>query len=115
MRVSAGLRHARHDDFREADRGRQLEVQLVRAGRQDDFLRHRAAAKGARAMFEGVSIMRIRDGRAVPAFISQALVNEDVTVFGDGTQTRSFCYISDLVDGIDVVIIAQRHRSAVAN
>jgi len=44
--------------------------------------------------------MRIRDGRAVPAFISQALVNEDVTVFGDGTQTRSFCYISDLVDGI---------------
>jgi dTDP-glucose 4,6-dehydratase len=44
--------------------------------------------------------MRIRDGRAVPAFISQALVNEDVTVFGDGTQTRSFCYITDLVDGI---------------
>jgi dTDP-glucose 4,6-dehydratase len=44
--------------------------------------------------------MRIRDGRAVPAFISQALVNEDVTVFGDGHQTRSFCYISDLVDGI---------------
>jgi dTDP-glucose 4,6-dehydratase len=44
--------------------------------------------------------MRIRDGRAVPAFISQALLNEDVTVFGDGTQTRSFCYISDLVDGI---------------
>jgi dTDP-glucose 4,6-dehydratase len=44
--------------------------------------------------------MRIRDGRAVPAFISQALANEDVTIFGDGTQTRSFCYISDLVDGI---------------
>ncbi len=44
--------------------------------------------------------MRIRDGRAVPAFISQALLNQDVTVFGDGTQTRSFCYISDLVDGI---------------
>jgi dTDP-glucose 4,6-dehydratase len=44
--------------------------------------------------------MRIRDGRAVPAFISQALVNDDVTVFGDGKQTRSFCYISDLVDGI---------------
>ncbi len=44
--------------------------------------------------------MRIRDGRAVPAFISQALTNEDVTIFGDGTQTRSFCYISDLVDGI---------------
>ena len=44
--------------------------------------------------------MRIRDGRAVPAFMSQALRNEDVTIFGDGTQTRSFCYISDLVDGI---------------
>ena len=44
--------------------------------------------------------MRIRDGRAVPAFISQALRNEDVTIFGDGRQTRSFCYISDLVDGI---------------
>jgi dTDP-glucose 4,6-dehydratase len=44
--------------------------------------------------------MRLRDGRAVPAFIAQALRNEDVTVFGDGRQTRSFCYISDLVDGI---------------
>jgi dTDP-glucose 4,6-dehydratase len=44
--------------------------------------------------------MRLRDGRAVPAFISQALRNEDVTVFGDGRQTRSFCYISDLVDGV---------------
>src|ERR671919_696665 len=44
--------------------------------------------------------MRLKDGRAIPAFISQALRNEDVTVFGDGSQTRSFCYISDLVDGI---------------
>jgi dTDP-glucose 4,6-dehydratase len=44
--------------------------------------------------------MRVNDGRAVPAFISQALRNEDVTVFGDGTQTRSFTYITDLVDGI---------------
>ena len=44
--------------------------------------------------------MRLNDGRAVPAFMSQALRNEDVTVFGDGTQTRSFTYISDLVDGI---------------
>ena len=44
--------------------------------------------------------MRLRDGRAVPAFMSQALMSHDVTVFGDGTQTRSFCYISDLVDGI---------------
>ena len=44
--------------------------------------------------------MRLRDGRAVPAFVSQALANEDVTIFGDGTQTRSFCYINDLVRGI---------------
>ena len=44
--------------------------------------------------------MRLNDGRAVPAFISQALRNQDVTVFGDGSQTRSFTYISDLVDGI---------------
>src|SRR5213082_872797 len=44
--------------------------------------------------------MRVNDGRAVPAFISQALRNEPMTVFGDGSQTRSFCYVSDLVDGI---------------
>jgi dTDP-glucose 4,6-dehydratase len=44
--------------------------------------------------------MRVKDGRAVPAFISQALRNEDVTVFGDGKQTRSFCYVDDLVAGI---------------
>jgi len=44
--------------------------------------------------------MRVNDGRSVPAFMSQALRNEDVTVFGDGTQTRSFCYVSDLVAGI---------------
>src|SRR5262250_1536363 len=44
--------------------------------------------------------MRLNDGRAVPAFISQALRNEDVTVYGDGTQTRSFTYITDLVDGV---------------
>jgi len=44
--------------------------------------------------------MRVNDGRVVPAFISQALRNEPVTVFGDGSQTRSFCYVSDLVEGI---------------
>jgi len=44
--------------------------------------------------------MRLRDGRAVPAFMSQAMEDKDVTVFGDGTQTRSFCYVTDLVDGI---------------
>ena len=44
--------------------------------------------------------MRIKDGRAVPTFIAQALRGEDVTIFGSGQQTRSFCYITDLVDGI---------------
>jgi dTDP-glucose 4,6-dehydratase len=44
--------------------------------------------------------MRLNDGRAVPAFMSQALRGEDVTIFGSGTQTRSFCYVTDLVDGI---------------
>jgi dTDP-glucose 4,6-dehydratase len=44
--------------------------------------------------------MRVEDGRAIPAFLSQALRNEDVTVFGDGTQTRSLCYVSDLIEGI---------------
>ena len=44
--------------------------------------------------------MRIRDGRAVPNFIGQALRGEALTIYGDGTQTRSFCYITDLVDGI---------------
>jgi dTDP-glucose 4,6-dehydratase len=44
--------------------------------------------------------MRVEDGRAVPAFAGQALRGEDVTVFGDGSQTRSLCYVSDLVDGL---------------
>jgi dTDP-glucose 4,6-dehydratase len=44
--------------------------------------------------------MRVMDGRAIPAFISQALRGDDVTVFGDGSQTRSVCYVDDLVEGI---------------
>jgi dTDP-glucose 4,6-dehydratase len=44
--------------------------------------------------------MRINDGRAVPTFIAQALRNEDVTIFGSGSQTRSFCYITDLIAGL---------------
>ena len=44
--------------------------------------------------------MRLHDGRVVPAFISQALKNKPITVFGQGTQTRSFCYVSDLIEGI---------------
>lgn len=44
--------------------------------------------------------MRLNDGRVLPAFIGQALRGEDLTIFGDGTQTRSFCYVNDLVEGI---------------
>ena len=44
--------------------------------------------------------MRVRDGRAIPNFISQALCGNEVTVYGNGDQTRSFCYISDLVAGV---------------
>jgi dTDP-glucose 4,6-dehydratase len=53
--------------------------------------------------------MRVNDGRAVPAFISQALRNEDVTVFGDGSQTRSFTYITDLVDGIIKLMLSDEN------
>jgi dTDP-glucose 4,6-dehydratase len=44
--------------------------------------------------------MRLKDGRVVPAFIGQALKGEPITIFGTGSQTRSFCYVSDLIDGI---------------
>lgn len=44
--------------------------------------------------------MRVDDGRALPTFFAQAMKGEDITVFGDGSQTRSFCYVSDLIDGI---------------
>ena len=50
--------------------------------------------------------MRLNDGRAVPAFMSQVLHHEDVTVFGDGSQTRSFTYITDLVDGITRLMLS---------
>ncbi|HMD33499.1 MAG TPA: UDP-glucuronic acid decarboxylase family protein [Vicinamibacterales bacterium] len=53
--------------------------------------------------------MRVNDGRAVPAFMSQTLRNEDVTVFGDGTQTRSFTYITDLVDGIIRLMLSKEN------
>jgi dTDP-glucose 4,6-dehydratase len=44
--------------------------------------------------------MRLKDGRVVPAFIGEALKGEPISVFGDGSQTRSFCFVSDLIDGI---------------
>ena len=53
--------------------------------------------------------MRILDGRAIPTFMAQALKGEDLTVFGDGSQTRSFCYITDLVDGIVRLLMSDTH------
>jgi len=54
--------------------------------------------------------MRLRDGRVVPAFIGQALTGEPLTVFGDGSQTRSFCYVSDLIDGIYRLAMSNFHE-----
>ena len=54
--------------------------------------------------------MRINDGRALPAFISQALRGDDITVFGDGSQTRSFCYVDDLVEGIVILLFSNYSR-----
>jgi dTDP-glucose 4,6-dehydratase len=51
--------------------------------------------------------MRPRDGRVVPALIGQALAGEPMTVFGDGSQTRSFCYVSDLIDGIYRLLLSE--------
>ncbi len=53
--------------------------------------------------------MRLRDGRALPAFMSQALRGESLTVFGDGSQTRSFCYVDDLVEGIWRLLNSKEH------
>ena len=54
--------------------------------------------------------MRLEDGRVVPAFIGQALANKPLTVFGDGSQTRSFCYVSDLVEGIFRLSTSDTHE-----
>ena len=53
--------------------------------------------------------MRLNDGRVLPAMIGQALRGEDLTVFGDGSQTRSFCYVDDLVDGIFKLLMSDYH------
>ena len=53
--------------------------------------------------------MRIKDGRAIPTFLAQALRGEPITLFGDGSQTRSFCYISDLVEGIIRLLDSEIH------
>lgn len=54
--------------------------------------------------------MRLNDGRVLPAFIGQALRGEDLTVFGDGSQTRSFCYVDDLVEGIYRLLLSNYHQ-----
>ncbi len=54
--------------------------------------------------------MRLNDGRVVPAFIGQALTGQPLTIFGDGSQTRSFCYVSDLIDGIFRLMMSQFHE-----
>jgi len=54
--------------------------------------------------------MRLNDGRALPAFIGQALRGEDITVFGDGSQTRSFCYVDDLVEGIYRLLLSDYNQ-----
>ena len=53
--------------------------------------------------------MRLNDGRVLPAFIGQALRGEDLTIFGDGSQTRSFCYVSDLIEGIYRLLMSDYH------
>lgn len=54
--------------------------------------------------------MRIKDGRSLPNFMCQALSGEDMTVFGNGSQTRSFCYVSDLVEGIYRLLLSSEHE-----
>ncbi len=53
--------------------------------------------------------MRLDDGRALPTFMSQALNNKEITVFGDGSQTRSFCYVDDLIEGIYRLLLSDYH------
>ncbi|MBN4072233.1 SDR family oxidoreductase [Flavobacteriales bacterium AH-315-E23] len=55
------------------------------------------------------SRMRLQDGRALPTFFTQALQGEDISIFGDGSQTRSFCYVDDLVDGIFRLLMSDYH------
>ena len=54
--------------------------------------------------------MRIRDGRAIPNFLKQALTGEDLTIYGNGSQTRSFCYVTDLVEGVYRLLMSDQHE-----
>jgi len=53
--------------------------------------------------------MRAHDGRAIPTFVRQALDNKPLTVFGDGSQTRSFCYVADLIRGLYLLAVSEEH------
>ena len=67
---------------------------------------HKADIRIARIFNTYGPRMRLNDGRVIPAFIGQALRGEDLTVFGDGLQTRSFCYIEDQIDGLYKLLLS---------
>lgn len=71
---------------------------------------HNMETKIARIFNTYGTRMRPNDGRALPAFISQALNGDDITIFGDGSQTRSFCYVSDLIDGIYKLLLSDEEN-----
>ena len=54
--------------------------------------------------------MRLNDGRVIPAFIGQALRGENLTIFGDGSQTRSFCYVDDLIEGVYSLLMSEYNQ-----
>ena len=70
---------------------------------------HRLETRIVRIFNTYGSRMRLQDGRALPTFFTQALRGEDISVFGDGSQTRSFCYVDDLVDGIYKLLLSDYH------
>lgn len=70
---------------------------------------HKIDAKIVRIFNTYGERMRVSDGRAIPNFINQALNNKPITVYGNGSQTRSFCYVSDLVEGIYRLLLSKEH------
>ncbi len=76
---------------------------------------HRIDVRIARIFNTYGERMRINDGRVIPNFISQALRNENITIYGDGKQTRSFCYITDMVEGIFLLAVKDRLDGEVFN
>ena len=71
---------------------------------------HQVKAKIVRIFNTYGPRMRLKDGRVVPTFIGQALSGEPLTIFGDGSQTRSFCYVTDLIEGIYRLMMADYHQ-----